>query len=163
MRVEYPRNDAVCETDEQWAGRNLLRKAFMESSGQSREYRYTGYHQNQKNAYLVIRADRPLYWGTKSLEMEGRGTFPLALAKRDAQCMRAFLEANGVNVTDKKELHCDFEAQTPWPQPDLVRIYDDAPYYGGDNTQDPAAIVMLPAMKRTVWNLVRHHDDTYEF
>ena len=161
MRVVYPPNTAVCITDEQWAGCNLLRDAFLASPGHSREYKGQG-PDDKRELLEVISADRPLFWFATSPETAGRQHFSRKLAERDAACIRAFLEANGVNVVAEDESPADHLRHTSWKARDLVRVYGNGshcdPY-----ASDPATVAMLPEMKRKIWNLVRRPYEVPKF
>lgn len=162
MDVIYPPNNAVCETNEQWAGRNLLRQALLRAtSGHSREYKGQGPEGN-RTLSNVVRPDRPLYWHAESPEIEGRQYFPLELAERDASHIRAFLEANNVNVTEEFEPVGSYIRRTPWEQGDLVRVYGNGSHLD-PHANDPATIAMLPGMRRQIWNLVRNNYEPFEF
>lgn len=160
-RIIYPKNTATCETNEQWAGRNLLRSAFLKSSGHSREYKGQG-PTGHREVLQVISGDRPLYWSAESPETSGRQHFPLEIAERDAAHVRAFLEANGVNVTAEQEDMQDYIGKTPWEQRDLVRVYGNGSHCD-PHADDPATVAALPEMKRKLWNLVRFDYEAYEF
>lgn len=161
MRTEYPANTAICETDEHWAGRNMLRNAFLRSQGQSREYKGQGPAEHRE-VLSVVRADRPLYWFLESPETQNRTHFARELALRDAACVRAFLKANGIAVTEEEEPVTDYLRHAAWTQPDLVRVYGTGTH-ADPYAADPATIAILPGMKRTLWNLVRFNYDQYEF
>jgi hypothetical protein len=159
MKTVYPANNAICETTEQWRGRNLVRAAFQKSAGQSREYKRVG-----NEVAHVVREDRPLYWTLASPEVAGRAHFPIELAMYDAACARSFLEANNVKVTDQFESTSSYIAQTLWPKSDrdLVRVYGNGSYCD-PHANDPATVAMVPGMRRKIWNLVRFDYDEYEF
>lgn len=161
MRTIYPANKAICETDDQWRGRNLLRRAFIASEGLSREYKGQG-PADKREVLSVVSGDRPLYWGLNSPETEGRQFFPLEIAERDAACVRAFLSVNGVKVTGELEDTSSYIHQSPWAERDVVRVYGNGshcdPY-----ASDQATVAMLPEMKRPLWNLVRFDYEKPEF
>lgn len=161
MKTVYPENKAICETDEQWRGRNLLRQAFLKSDGLSREYKGQGPADNRE-LLSVVSGDRPLYWSLESPETQGRQFFPLEVAERDAACVRAFLSVNGVNVTEEQENITSYIHHTPWEERDVVRVYGNGSHCD-PHANDPATLAILPEMKRPLWNLVRYHNEKPEF
>jgi hypothetical protein len=161
LKIEYPHNTAVCETDEHWAGRNMLRNAFLASKGQSREYKGQG-PAEQREILSIVRPDRPLYWSLESPETQGRTHFSQDLALRDAACVRAFLSANGVSVTAEEEPVTEYLRHTPWQPSDPVRVYGTGTH-ADPYASDSATLAILPGTKRALWNLVRFNYDEYEF
>lgn len=147
----YPRNKCVCDTDEHWIGRNLLRTALLKE-GQSRTYT-----NHQQKVWAVVTPDIPLYWTIDTPEISGRKGFSRDVAERGASPVRAFLAANGVAVKD--------EAPPPpraWGDRALVRVFSANSSVISGASEAPT-LVMLPEMRRAVWNLVRYNEDEPAF
>ena len=162
MTIRYPDNKCVCETDEHWIGRNFLRQAF-ENAGKSRSLVQHGMNANG-TPNMVEKHDRttPLYWLVESPATHRRQYFGPEAAEFAARPVRAFLEANSVNVTDQGPQHPE---EAFWiDDPDLVSIYSNGGWFDSyAGTNDPATLAMLPHMERKLWNLVRYGDEEYRF
>lgn len=161
MDKKYPDNNCVCETDDEWAGRNLLRDTFMKSAGSSRtrvQHGITADH--RPNMVESINHDTPLFWWVDTPETYRRQYFSTETAEKAARPIRAFLEANGVNVKDEP---AEYPYEEKWgDELDLVRVFANGGF-GNGTCDDPATVAMLPHMQRKIWNLVRFHDDEYKF
>lgn len=162
MDRKYPDNDCVCETDDHWAGRNLLRDAFMKSAGNSRSYERSGLKEPGKPRIMQkVNHDTPLFWMIDTPETYRRRTFSIETAEKAARPIRAFLEANGVEVKDDAPMFRDTPKAVPIER-DAVYVYANGSHCD-PHANDPATVAMLPHMQRKIWNLVRYHDDEYKF
>ena len=162
MDRKYPDNNCVCETDEQWAGRNFLRQAF-ETAGKPREKVQHGMNADRTpNMLAKYDHDTQLYWMIESPTTHRRQYFSPEAAEFAARPVRAFLEANGIEVTAEGPIRS--QADFWKDNKDLVSVYSNGGWLSSyAETNDPATVAMLPHMERKIWNLVRYHDDAYRF
>lgn len=165
MTIRYPDNNCVCETDEHWIGRNFLRQAF-ERAGTVRTKVRHGVKMVDGNQVPNMVEDHsattPRYWLVESPATHRRQYFSTEAAEFAARPVRAFLEANGINVTDQgPQLQ---EAEFWKDDPDKVSVYSNGGWFDScGGTNDPATVAMLPHMERKIWNLVRYGDEQYRF
>lgn len=161
MDRKYPDNNCICETDDHWAGRNLLRQAF-ERAGHSRTYERNGLEAPGKPRVMQkVDHDTPLFWMIDTPETYRRRDFSIETAEKAARPIRAFLEANGVTVKDNPPMYLDTPKAVP-AERDTVYVYANGSW-ADPYASDPATVAMLPHMERKLWNLVRFPEDDYRF
>ncbi|MFP4313868.1 MAG: hypothetical protein ACLFR0_06035 [Alphaproteobacteria bacterium] len=162
MTKKYPSNTSVCDTDEQWAGMNILRDAFLRSAeGWSHARHVNGPKGPNADIQQVYGEDIPVSWTLETPKTYRRQFFSQEAAQEGAELVQCFLEANGIDVVNKHLDYYTMNGEKPWEDRDQVVV-------GTNGTSDPIAtqgstIFMLPHMRRPLWNLVRFNDERYEF
>ena len=161
-QTRHPENTtATSLSDEERAGRRLLRKAFMHSAGLPWATHDPAYPGCTHSFKYIEEPERPVYWYVDADPIDSEAPLPFLATERDVKNISKFLAQTGVETLNEKEDVADFVAKRPWEDGDLVRVYGRE-FYPYPEQAVPVTIAALPHMREKLWDLVRYNFDPPE-